>query len=640
MHAVVLAGGRGERLAGGRAGPPKPLVPLCGLAVVEHVLGWLGSEGVTDVVMCLGHRASEIETALGDGARFGLRVTYQVEAAPLGTAGAVRAALARLGERFFVVYADVVADIDLRQMAQVHAHSGAVATLAIHPSDHAFDSDRVVTDARGDIERMIRPSDGGGPEAGALCSAALYLVERRALEWPALATPCDFARDLFPALCAAGERLHAYRTTEYLKDMGTPARLAQVEADLAAGIPRALRRSAQRPAVLLDRDGVLVEDAGHLRRGDAPRLLPGAAAALRRLNQARVLAVCCTNQPVIARGEQDEDGLFAVHRLLEGMLANDGAWLDAIYTCPHHPERGFAGERADLKIACRCRKPLPGLLLQALAELGFDRRRSLVIGDRTTDLVAARAAGILGVGVRSGAACRDGRHPLAPETPIVADVGAAVSIALDTVPSWRSWLDAARAAGTIVLGGPSRAGKTIAAAALGLALGALGIDTLHLSLDRFILPYANRTPGMGVAERTRFELAARAIARLETGAAVLVPGYDPLRRTGAPGQVVQRDGRSVLILDGVLANQLEIRGALHVALDAVPEVRRSRRRTFYAWKGLEHAALDAVTRDDDEEEAAVARACRRASLHLVLGDALRLEASPGSGPGSPPEAPP
>jgi histidinol-phosphate phosphatase family protein len=639
MHAVVLAGGRGERLAGAGTGPPKALVPLGGLAVVDHVLAWLSSEGVTDVVMCLGHRASEIERALGDGARFGLRVRYQVEVAPLGTAGAVHAALGQLGERFFVVYADVLAEVDLRQMAQVHAHSGAVATLAVHPSDHAFDSDRVVTDPRGDIERIVRPSDGSGPEAGALCSAALYLVERRALESPALATPSDFARDLFPALIAAGARLHAYRTTEYLKDMGTPARLAQVEADLAAGVPRALRRSAQRPAVLLDRDGVLVEDAGHLRRGDVPRLLPGAAAALRRLNQARVLAVCCTNQAVVARGEQDEDGLHAVHRLLDGMLASDGAWLDASYACPHHPERGFAGERADLKIACRCRKPLPGLLLQALAELGFDRRRSLVVGDRTTDLVAARAAGLLGVGVRTGAACRDGRHPLAPETPIVADVGAAVSIALDTVPSWRPWLDAARAAGTIVLGGPSRAGKTIAAAALGLALGALGIDTLHLSLDRFILPSETRARGMGVAERTRFELAARTIARLETGAAVLVPGYEPLRRTAAPSQVVQRDGRSVLILDGVLANQLEIRGALQIALEAAPALRRDRRRTFYAWKGLEGAALDAVTGTDDEEEAAVARACGRASLHLVLGDGLRLAASTGSAPSAPAEAP-
>ena len=124
------------------------------------------------------------------------------------------------------------------------------------------------------------------------------------------------------------------------------------------------------------------------------------------------LAVCCTNQPVVARGALDEEGLHALHRLLEGTLGAEGAWLDAIFACVHHPDRGFAGERAELKIACRCRKPLPGLFHQAQAALGVDARASIAVGDRTTDLRAAEAAGMIAVGVLTGAACRDGKLPL------------------------------------------------------------------------------------------------------------------------------------------------------------------------------------------------------------------------------------
>jgi histidinol-phosphate phosphatase family protein len=613
-QAVILAGGRGQRLAGALDAPAKALVPLCGRTVIEHVLTWLGTQGVTDLVMCLGYRAAEIAAAVGDGGSLGLRVRYHVETSPLGTAGAVQAALPLLGERFFVVYSDVVADVDLRQLAQAHAVAASIATLAVHPNDHPFDSDRVVTDRYGYVQRIVRPSDDLGPEAGALCSAALYLLERRAIEPMALTPPCDFAHDVFPALLASGERLLAYRTTEYIKDMGTPARRIRVETDLAENLPRQMRRSALRPAVLLDRDGVIIEDVGHLPRGAAPRLLTGAVGALRRVNGEHALAVCCTNQPVIARGEQDEDGLHQVHRLLEGLLAAGGAWLDAIYTCPHHPERGFAGERVDLKIACTCRKPLPGLLLRAVAELGIDRRRSIVIGDRTTDLAAAQAAGILAVGVRTGAACKDGRIPIAAEIPIVDDVGAAVSLLLDTAPSWRPWLETIRDAGSVVLGGSSGVGKTAAAAALRLALAAVGIESVHVSLDRFAL-----------APR---DLAALTFEGWRHGAAVLLPGYDAVRRLAAPSHILQRDRRTVTIIEGVLANQLQIPGAFHIALHASREARQARRHAGAHWKGVERAAIEAMDRRDAAESPEVERACARVSLRLVLNDQFQLQESP------------
>ncbi|HWE28706.1 MAG TPA: HAD-IIIA family hydrolase [Polyangia bacterium] len=552
MQALVLAGGRGTRLHE-RGAPPKVLTPLAGLPMLTHVIGRLAAEGVDDIVALIGHRGDEVAAALAD-ARLGVRVRWRVEANELGTAGALEAARELCAERFFVVMADVLADVDLRALMAAHRRTEAWATLVAHPNDHPFDSDRLVTDASGRVIRIVRPSQTAGIDAGALCNAGLHVVERAALDFIG-ATPCDLTAALWPALIAAGKRVVAYRTAEYLKDMGTPERRARVDADLRAGVPARMRRGAFRPAVLFDRDGTLVEDRPHIARAEDLVPIGGAGAALRRLNEARIATALVTNQPAIARGELDEDGLHRLHTLLEGQLARDGGgWLDALFVCPHHTDAGFAGERPELKIECDCRKPRPGLLHQACVALSADRRATVMVGDRTADLEAARAAGVLAIGVSTGAACRDGRHPVAAETPLVPSVAEAVALVLDTAPSWRPWLERARRAGAVALAGPPGSGTTVVAAGLRLALGAEGVGSLHVSLERFV------ARGLGI------DVARQAMVALADGESVLLPGYDPIARAPAPSTIARWDRRDVLIVEGVHAHEAAPSGALAVAL--------------------------------------------------------------------------
>ena len=628
MQAIVLAGGQGTRLGASPDAPPKVLAPLAGAPALDHVLAWLGREGVTDVVLCLGHRAEEIQKAVGDGARFGLRVRTVVESSPLGTAGAVKGAEARLEDRFFVVYADVVCDVDLARMHQRHLVRGALATLAVHPSDHAFDSDRVVTDASGKILRLVRKEERVGPEAGALVSAALYVVERALLAHvPHDGVPRDFARDVFPELARAGELLLAYRTPEYIKDMGTPARRDRVDRDLRSARPARMRLGAHRATLFTDRDGVLIADAPFITRASEVEVMPGVAPALRALNEAGGLVVCCTNQPVGARGELSLEGLHELHTFLEGKLGEDGAWLDAFYVCPHHPDRGFAGERPELKIACDCRKPLPGMLLRATSELGVDRRASVFVGDRTVDLQAARAAGVLGIGVLTGTALRDGKFPIAPETPIVPAFSDAVSLVLGTVPSWKRHLDEVRRAGVVLIGGVSRSGKTLAASALALALRAEGTPVEHVSLDRFIEPVASRKPGNTLAQRTGMTRARTGLESLLRHESTLLPSYDPLRREVAPGEIVTwADG--VLIVEGLFAATLDVPGALRVEMVASKPALLSRRRAFYAWKGRAPAEIDGVLRDRESEDLELASLATSPRITYSIDVEGRLEPKP------------
>jgi D-glycero-D-manno-heptose 1,7-bisphosphate phosphatase len=157
-------------------------------------------------------------------------------------------------------------------------------------------------------------------------------------------------------------------------------------------------RVAPRPAVFVDRDGTLTEEVGYVNHPSRLRVRPRSAEAVRRLNGAGVAAVVVTNQAGIARGYFSADVLAAVNAALVSQLKDEGAYLDGIYVCPHHPTEGEPPYRME----CDCRKPKPGLLLRAASELDLDLSRSTLVGDKASDLVPARTVGARSVLVLTG----------------------------------------------------------------------------------------------------------------------------------------------------------------------------------------------------------------------------------------------
>lgn len=191
-----------------------------------------------------------------------------------------------------------------------------------------------------------------------------------------------------------------------------------------------------RPAIFFDCDGVLNEEpGGHGVLGpDDIRLIPGAGAAVRTARAAGYLAIVVTNRAQVAKGFVTLAGLDAIFARLRELLAADGGLIDAIYFCPHHPERGTPGGAPDFQIACECRKPGTLLFRRAVADFGIDVRRSMLIGDSLRDIGAGRAMGLTSYGVQTGFACRDvERYPdPAPPVPdrMFSDVGEAVAFCL------------------------------------------------------------------------------------------------------------------------------------------------------------------------------------------------------------------
>lgn len=408
MQAIILAGGKGTRLAERLEGKPKPLVNVGGVPLLERQIRTLEAHDVDEVVVLVNHAAEQIRAFLSQTS-FTASIRVVDDGQPRGTAGAVLACLDVMQSRALIVYGDTLFDIDIAQMLAAHESSRADATLLLHPNDHPADSDLVALDDCGYISAFHPHPHGADANLRNLVNAAFYFVERSALtRWRDIRIPSDFGHDLFPAMIAAGQQLFGYVSSEYIKDLGTPARLDKVERHLASGIVARSNKRVPQSAVFIDRDGTLNRLVGHISTPDAIELLPGSAEALKRLNDGGLRTVIVTNQPVVARGDCDLTTLSRIHGRLELLLSSAGAYVDRIDFCPHHPHRGYPGEISSLKIECDCRKPRAGMIERAIRDLNIDRYRSWMVGDSAADIGAAAEAGALSILVLTGEERADG----------------------------------------------------------------------------------------------------------------------------------------------------------------------------------------------------------------------------------------
>lgn len=415
-QAVILAGGKGTRLRERLGARPKPLIEVAGVPLLGRQIEALRAGGFRDILVLVNHAANEIAAFCANASFADLHVTLLDDGEPRGTAGALLHAGGHLAERFLVVYGDTLFDVDLDRFWRAHEALPAEATLFLHPNDHPFDSDLVELNEDGLIVGLHSPPHANEAWLPNLVNAALYVLEREAVAfWRDEPPPSDIARDLFPAMLRRGSRLRGYVSFEYIKDIGTPHRLDRAVAHLRHGVVGRARRDRPQRAIFLDRDGTLNELRGHIARAEDLVLVDGAAAAVKRLNEGEYRVVLVTNQPVIARGEATPEAVRRIHAKLQTLLGRDGAYLDAIYLCPHHPDRGFAGEVDTLKITCDCRKPATGLIERAREDLNIDLAQSWLVGDSTSDMLAARRAGLRSILVRTGEAGRDGRHTVRPD---------------------------------------------------------------------------------------------------------------------------------------------------------------------------------------------------------------------------------
>lgn len=399
--AVILAGGKGTRL--GLTDRPKPLVPVDHRSLLEIQIEWLAGQGITKVFLLLNYMPEKIQETIGDGSRWGIQTEYVIEHDPLGTSGAVAQLKGKIQEDFFIVYGDLFSGfLDLQAMYRFHHDKRADVTLLTHPNDHPYDSDLVEANAEHKVTRFLTKPHPQNLVYFNLVNAAVYIFSPKALAQLEDNLFQDLARDVFPKWLKT-LNVFSYKSFEYVKDIGTPDRIEKLRKELTQSkTPQRKALDQPKPCVFWDRDGTLVEYIKDLKDANDLVLKKDIEAPVKFLNSIGVLNVVVTNQPGIAKGYMTVDQLSDIHKKMETELGNCRVWLDEIYFCPHHPDKGFAGEVPELKIQCDCRKPKTGMFKHAQEAYNIDFSQSLLVGDSHRDRQAAEALGIGFVAMTGG----------------------------------------------------------------------------------------------------------------------------------------------------------------------------------------------------------------------------------------------
>lgn len=411
MKVVIMAGGKGTRIASVANDVPKPMIKICGKPILEHQIENLKANGLIDITLVIGYLGDKIKEYFGSGEKFGVKISYFKESHPLGTAGALFK-MPQLTEDFLLLCGDIIIDVDFKRFIRFHRQNKALASLAAHPNGHPFDSSILVTEICEpkhlgsmpfDTHRVINWLNKEDKRVfyKNRVNAGIEIISPKLLELtkknftprhPESPDKIDLDRDVLKPNIKTG-KIFAYDTPEYIKDMGTPERFYETERDITNGIVGARNLSRKQKAIFLDRDGTINMMNGFILCTDQFQLIDNVAEAIKRINKSGYLCIVITNQPVIARGDCSFKKLQMIHDKMETLLGQHGAYIDGIYVCPHHTDKGFPGERIEYKCNCKCRKPQPGLIIQAASDFNIDIAESYMIGDSKRDFEAGQNAG-------------------------------------------------------------------------------------------------------------------------------------------------------------------------------------------------------------------------------------------------------
>lgn len=367
-QAVILAGGRGVRLRPLTDTIPKPMIPFHGKPFLAYLISLLKDQGFDKILLLLGWLPHIVQNHFGDGKDCGVQIEYSVAPEEYETGARLIAAKPLIDPCFLLMYCDNYWPMRMREMWEHFLKTDALAQITVYANSDGYTKNNVRVEngmvVCYDKKRTMNNLQGVEIGFAIVKNPVLDLIPGGNV---------NFEKEVFPRLVAQ-HRLSAYVTEHRYYSVGSHERLPLTDTFLH-----------RRPAIILDRDGVLNEKApaaNYIRSWEEFKWLPGSKEAIRLLKDAGYLVIVVTNQAGIARKIMAESDLLHIHEKMKQALLDAGGMVDAIYYCPHGWDDG-----------CSCRKPKPGMLFQAQRDFHLDLTRIFFIGDDVRDQEAGIAAG-------------------------------------------------------------------------------------------------------------------------------------------------------------------------------------------------------------------------------------------------------
>lgn len=590
-NVLILAGGFGTRLRKLHPSIPKPLVPICGKPILHHCISECLRNGFSDILISTHYEADQVRQSVLDEFGANFAVDFIHEEKPMGTAGAMHLALDRMSDDFFILYSDIYAEINMKKLLNFHYVNQSEFTTVVHPNDHPYDSDIILFDP--DSYKVSAVDAHKTRKAEEILpnsvNAAMYVANKNAVKQHSICW--DIAQDLIPKLLKNNSKVCAYETAEYLKDMGSPNRLIHVHTDVISGKVSSRSDLAKRVAVFLDRDGCINKHNGYISTIRNFELEEGSAKAIKSFNSSKYLCFCVTNQPVIARGEASQEQILEINNYMAMQLGLNGAYLDSIRVCPHHPDAGFEGEIPSFKIDCECRKPKPGMILNLQECYNINLTESWLVGDTMRDIAAGKSAGCRTILLSGGDPNKNGSKLSPPPDFIVNDVEKAANFILHDYEVLRTYalelisnfINCNRSK-HILITGLARTGKSTFASVLRGELDRLGFSCHVFSTDYFL--------AKGAKKHSRKFDSVKALSVLNTFNSVSLTGlreYFHIHETNtnvscAPLDVARND---IVIVEGEVPTTLHFGNEFyHVSIRTDEKVRFKRFKEKYLRRDL------------------------------------------------------
>jgi D,D-heptose 1,7-bisphosphate phosphatase len=598
MKAVILAGGKGTRMGEMTMEIPKPMLTIGGQPVLEHQVELLRKYNITDITILVNYLKDSIIDHFGNGEQFGVQINYFEEKEPLGTTGGIKAIEDQLQEDFIVFYGDVMIDMHLGRLINFHKEKQSECTLVLHPNDHPFDSDLVETDEQHQVIKFLPKPHPEGVYYKNLVNAGAYILTPGIFRFIDKDKKADFGRQIFP-LIYNKIKMFGYNTAEYLKDMGTPDRLEEVEKAYLSGKIRRSNYEHKQKAIFMDRDGVINVEKSFINKPEDYEVYDFTPEAVKKINQTDYKAIVVTNQSAIARNISTFEELATIHKKMETIMGNAGAKIDELYFCPHHPDNGYPEERVEYKIECECRKPKPGMLLKAARDFNIDLSQSIIIGDTERDLKAGKAAGCYTAGVMTGYGVKT--TSLLPDF-FFADLLDAITFLTDeqnesTFISMEKLFQKSNKPFILGIGGNARSGKSNLAAFLKMRFEQSGQKVLKVEMDNWILPEEKRNSKMDVYQRFNMNKLETDVQSLLNNNSIEVSTYS--NHPERISQLVKYDCKNcdIIILEGVVALSSEKLRNLYthkVFVTTAEEKRLTRIKKYYQWRGKSESETQAL----------------------------------------------